>query len=54
MQLSFRRLFAQYPLAPGDSLVMIPIRDELVEDITVFGNNSILPVLTDKTLKIIF
>jgi len=50
---SLRRLFARYPLSPADSLILIPLRDEHVTDIEVFGNNNILPVLQEKLLKIV-
>lgn len=52
LQLALRQLFARRPLAPGDSVCVIPLRNEYVPDIGVFGTNNILPALEEKKLKV--
>jgi hypothetical protein len=53
LELGLRQLFARIPLGPGDSLCILPLRDESVADITVFGDNNVVTELTPKRLKII-
>ena len=52
MQLALRQLFARHPLVPGDSVCIIPLRDEYVPDIAVFGSNNMPPLLEEKKLKV--
>jgi hypothetical protein len=47
-----RGLFGRIPLSPADSVVLIPVRDEYVGDIVVYGSNNIRAVLEDDRLKI--
>jgi len=53
LRLSLRQLFARMPMAPGDSLYVIPLPNEYAGDVLHFGDNNALPELTEKKLKII-
>ena len=53
LQLALRQCFARHPLSPGDSVYIIPLREENAADIQVFGKNNIHPELEEKPLKTI-
>lgn len=53
LQLALRQTFARTPLAPGDSLLIIPLREEYTADIAVHGNNNLIPTLQAPPLKIL-
>ena len=53
LEASLKRLYARVPLATGDSVILLPLRKESVDDIRVFGHNNILSELTQKKLKFI-
>lgn len=53
LQLSLRQLFARMPMASGDSLYVMPLPNEYAGDVLHFGDNNVLPQLTEKKLKII-
>lgn len=50
---ALEKLYARRPLAPGDSLLVLPLRKESVADIRVFGHNNIHTELREKKLKVI-
>jgi len=53
LQLDLRRLFAILPPGPADSVLFVPLREELREKITVIGHNNILAELDDPPLQFI-
>ena len=52
LQADLQRLLAGH-LAPGDSLIVVPLRDEHLPEIHVLGLNNILSYFDEKPLKII-
>lgn len=53
LQLALRQCFARQPMSTGDSVYIIPLREEYAADVVVFGNNNIHPELAGKPLKTI-
>lgn len=51
LQHGLRQLFARRPLSPADSVYLLPLRNESVGEIGVFGVNNVLAVLSEKKLK---
>ena len=52
LQYALRQLFARHPLSAGDSVYLIPLRNEYAPDIAVHGLNNIHPLLEEKKLKV--
>jgi len=52
LELSLRQLFARLPMAPGDSLYLVPLPNEYVGDVGHFGDNNAIPALVEKNLKV--
>lgn len=52
LRLSLRQLFARTPMQPGDSVCIVPLRNEYVPDIEVFGSNNIRALLEEKKWKV--
>lgn len=52
LQADLQRLLAGH-LGPGDSLLIVPLRDEHLPEIYILGLNNILSNLEEKPLKII-
>lgn len=52
LQLSLRQLFARRPLSPGDSVCILPLRNEYVPDIEIFGDNNMRTLFEEKKLKV--
>jgi hypothetical protein len=53
LQLALRQQFARQPLAPGDNLLIVPLREELAADIVSYGSNTVLPAAWERPLKIL-
>lgn len=52
LQADLQRLLAGH-LTPGDSLLIVPLRDEHLPEIHILGDNNILSFFEKKPLKII-
>ena len=53
LQLALRHCYARQPLSPGDSMLIIPLREEYTADITAFGADALTDVLCEPPRKII-
>ena len=53
LELGLRQLFARQALGANDSVCILPLRDESVSDIAVYGNNNVITALQPAGLKII-
>lgn len=52
LKTALHRLFDRHPLSPGDSVVIVPLREENVSEISIYGDNNVLTLLEEKPLKI--
>lgn len=53
LKAALRRLFGRHPLSPGDSVMIVPLREENVSEISIHGDNNVLTLLQEKPLKIV-
>ncbi len=53
LQQGLRQLFARHPLGAADSLYIVPLRDEHVAEIQVYGRPTVVEALQAQPLKIV-